>query len=73
VLEACWRRVTCCWLLHRSQVSKMLKNPQLALYLRYVVFLKEAFSTFELVHVSREQNSQADLLSKLASSGKGGR
>ena len=28
---------------------------------------------FELVHVPREQNAQADLLAKLASSGKGGR
>jgi len=28
---------------------------------------------FELVHVPREQNAWADLLSKLASSGKGGR
>jgi len=28
---------------------------------------------FELVHVQREQNAQADLLAKLASSGKGGR
>ena len=28
---------------------------------------------FELVHVPREQNVRADLLAKLASSGKGGR
>ena len=28
---------------------------------------------FELVHVPREQNARADLLAKLASSGKGGR
>jgi len=28
---------------------------------------------FDLVHVPREQNSQADMLSKLASLGKGGR
>jgi len=48
------------------------KDPQLALYLRYVMLLKAAFSTFELVHVPREQNSLADLLFKLASSGKGG-
>ena len=49
------------------------KDPQLASYLKYVVFLKIAFSTFELVLVPREHNSRADLLSKLASSGKGGR
>jgi len=35
--------------------------------------LRETFPTFELVHVSREQNARADLLAKLASSGKGGR
>jgi len=49
------------------------KDPRLTLYLMYVVFLKASFFTFELVHVPREQNSQADLLSKLVSSGKGGR
>ncbi|XP_068503767.1 uncharacterized protein [Phaseolus vulgaris] len=49
------------------------KDPQLASYLRYVRILRAAFSIFDLVHVRREQNSQADLLSKLASSGKGGR
>jgi len=49
------------------------KDPQLASYLKYIMLLKVAFSTFERVHVSREQNSRADLLSKLASSGKGGR
>jgi len=48
------------------------KDPQLALYFRYVVFLKATFSMFELVHVPREQNSRADFLSKLASLGKGG-
>jgi len=48
------------------------KDPQLALYLRYVRVLRAVFSTFDLVHVPREQNSRADLLSKLASSGKGG-
>ena len=37
------------------------------------MFLKITFSTFELVHVPREQNSRADLLSKMASSEKGGR
>ena len=49
------------------------KDPQMAAYLRYVQLLKEAFSAFELVHVPREQNARADLLAKLASSGKGGR
>jgi len=42
-------------------------------YLRYVQVLKGAFAAFELVHVSRQQNARADLLAKLASSGKGGR
>jgi len=49
------------------------KDPQLASYLRYVMLLKAVFSMFELVHVLREQNSRADLVSKLASSGKGSR
>ena len=49
------------------------KDPQLAAYLKYVMLLKEAFIEFELVHVLREQNSRADLLAKLASSGKGNR
>jgi len=48
------------------------KDPQLALYLRYVRVLRVGFSTFNLVYVPREQNTRADLLSKLASSGKGG-
>jgi len=42
----------------------------MASYLRYVTLLREAFPTFELVHVPREQNARADLLSKLASSRK---
>jgi len=49
------------------------KDPQMAAYLRYVQVLKGAFVAFELVHVPREQNARADLLAKLASSGKGGR
>ena len=49
------------------------KDPQMAAYLKYVQVLKGAFATFELVHVPREQNARADLLAKLASSGKGGR
>jgi len=42
-------------------------------YLQYVQILKETFAVFKLVHVPREQNCRADLLAKLASSGKGGR
>jgi len=37
----------------------------------YVMFLKETFAMFEFVHVPREHNARADLLAKLASSGKG--
>ena len=48
------------------------KDPHLASYLRYVTILKAIFSTFDLIHVPREQNSRANLLSKLASLGKGG-
>ncbi|XP_068497727.1 uncharacterized protein [Phaseolus vulgaris] len=47
------------------------KNPQMAAYLGYVQILKESFEVFELVHVPKEQNVQADLLAKLVSSGKG--
>jgi len=49
------------------------KDPQMAAYSKYVQVLKGAFAAFELVHVSREQNARADLLTKLASSGKGRR
>jgi len=49
------------------------KDPQMASYLRYDTLLREAFPMFELVHVPREQNARAYLLSKLESSGKGGR
>jgi len=49
------------------------KDLQLASYLRYVTILKTLFSMFDLVHVPRERNSRANMLSKLASSGKGGR
>ena len=49
------------------------KDPQMAAYLEYVHTLKTSFAEFELVHVPREQNARADLLAKLASSGKGGR
>jgi len=41
-------------------------------YLEYVQVLRETFEVFELVLVPREQNARADLLAKLASSGKGG-
>ncbi|XP_068463951.1 uncharacterized protein [Phaseolus vulgaris] len=49
------------------------KDPQMAMSLRYVEVLKGAFDAFELVHVPREQNARADLLAKMASSGKRGR
>ncbi|XP_068497486.1 uncharacterized protein [Phaseolus vulgaris] len=49
------------------------KDPQMAAYLGYVQVLKSTFAVFDLVHVPREQNARADLLAKLASSGKGGR
>ena len=49
------------------------KDPHMAAYLKYVQVLKGDFATFELVHVPREHNARADLLAKLASSGKGGR
>ncbi|XP_068474112.1 uncharacterized protein [Phaseolus vulgaris] len=49
------------------------KDPQMAAYLEYVQLLKTSFTEFELVHVPREQNARADLLAKLASSGKGGK
>jgi len=49
------------------------KDSQMVAYLGYVHVLKGAFPVFELVHVPREQNACADLLAKLASSGKGGR
>jgi len=49
------------------------KDPQMAAYLEYVHTLKVSFAEFELTHVPREQNARADLLAKLASSGKGGR
>jgi len=42
-------------------------------YLGYVQILKASFVVYELVHVPKEQNVQADFLAKLASLGKGGR
>ena len=47
------------------------KDPQMAAYLEYVQELRSSFALFEVVHVLREQNARADLLAKLASSGKG--
>jgi len=49
------------------------KDPQMVAYLEYVQVLRETFEVFKLVHVPREQNARADLLAKLAYSGKGGR
>jgi len=49
------------------------KDPQMAAYPGYVRVLKGSFAVFELVHVPRDQNARADLLAKLANSGKGGR
>jgi len=49
------------------------KDPQMATYLEYVQELRRSFVLFEVVHVPRKQNARADLLAKLASSGKGGR
>jgi len=45
----------------------------MAAYLEYVQVLKNSFAVFELVHVPRKQSVRADLLAKLANSGKGGR
>jgi len=61
-------------LLVKGQVSReyQAKGPQLASYLRYIITLKGSFAEFKLIQVPREQNSHANLLSKLASSGKGG-
>jgi len=48
-------------------------DPQMSSYLRYVTLLRETFPVFDIVHVPREYNAQADLLAKLASSAKEGR
>jgi len=60
-------------LLVTGQVTRefQAKDPQMAAYLEYVQELKRSFVLFEVVHVPREQNAPADLLAKLASSGKG--
>ena len=49
------------------------KDLQMAAYLEYVQELRRSLALFEVVHVPREHNARADLLAKLASSGKGGR
>ncbi|XP_068497465.1 uncharacterized protein [Phaseolus vulgaris] len=49
------------------------KDLQMAAYLEYVQELRKSFVSFKVVHVPREQNARADLLAKLASSGKGGK
>jgi len=49
------------------------KDPQMASYLRHVMLLKDTFHVFESVHVPRKKNARADLLAKLANSGKRGR
>nr|KYP35075.1 Retrovirus-related Pol polyprotein from transposon 17.6 [Cajanus cajan] len=46
------------------------KDPQLARYLEKVKVMSAGFTKFLLNHVLREQNSRADLLSKLASTKK---
>jgi hypothetical protein len=48
------------------------KDPQLAKYLEKVKSLATQFNMFKLVYVPRDQNSRADLLSKLASTKKPG-
>jgi len=48
-------------------------DPQMASYLKYVMLLKETFAAFELVHVPREHNARDNLVTKLVSSGRGGR
>ncbi|XP_068504176.1 uncharacterized protein [Phaseolus vulgaris] len=60
-------------LLVKGQVTGeyQAKDPQMVAYLGYVQILKGSFAVFELVHVPREQHARADLLAKLASSGKG--
>jgi len=49
-----------------------VRDPQLACYLKFVHHLTSSFSSFKLIHVSREQNSHADLLAKLASNSRPG-
>jgi len=50
----------------------LAKDLQLAKYFRYVQYLANIFDLFELTHGPREQNTRADLFSKLATSAKGG-
>ena len=44
-----------------------VRDSQLAKYLETVQVISKNFVVFEFIHVSREQNCRADLLSKLAS------
>ncbi|XP_027922549.1 uncharacterized protein LOC114180429 [Vigna unguiculata] len=62
-------------LLVTGQVSReyQAKDPLLARYLDFVRTLAVHFQSFRLIHVPREQNSRADLLSKLASCSRPGR
>ncbi|PNY13500.1 gag-pol polyprotein [Trifolium pratense] len=46
------------------------KDPQIIKYLEGVQRLAKCFNSFELIYVPREQNTRADLLSKLASTKK---
>ncbi|XP_027936375.1 uncharacterized protein LOC114191403 [Vigna unguiculata] len=62
-------------LLVTGQVSGefQAKDPLLSRYLDVVHTLAAHFRSFKLIHVPREQNSRADLLSKLASFSRPGR
>jgi len=62
-------------LLVTGQVSGeyQAKDPLLSRYLDFVHTLASHFHFFKLMHVPREQNSRADLLSKLASFSRPGR
>ena len=59
--------------MYKRQGGFQAKDPQMAAYLEYVQELKRSFVLFEVVHMPREQNARADLVAKLASSGKGGK
>ena len=59
--------------MYKRQGEFQAKDPQMAAYLEYVQELRKSFVSFEVLHVPREQNARADLLAKLANSGKGGK
>nr|KYP66333.1 Retrovirus-related Pol polyprotein from transposon 17.6 [Cajanus cajan] len=61
-----------CLAIINMRSPSMVKEPQLAKYLEKVKLLSENFREFILNHVPRDQNSRADLLSKLASTKKPG-